>query len=207
MAISELNIIPLAGMFQAGSLVHEIAYYGKCDNDALEVSLKSILITDPKTVEEVYGNDLNNLRLGFTLMENMFSKEQKTRDMEVARYILGIIHLEKKLRKNQELFNILDNGITRIKNQLAMFDSVLHENMIANLAGVYSDSISKLQPQIMVTGESKYLTDSVYANKIRASLLALLRSTVLWIQKGGNRWHLILQRRKLMALANQVKPL
>jgi len=207
MAISRENIIPLAGMFQAGYLVYDIAHHGKCDSDAFKTALNSIIVTDPKSVEEVYGDDIHNLKLGFSLLENMFSKENKARDMEVARYILGIIHLEKKLRKNKELFNKLDSGINRVKNQLEVFEDIQHENVIANLAEVYAESISKLQPQIMVSGESQFLTDSHYANKIRASLLALMRSTVLWMQKGGNRWHMILQRGKLMKMANQIKPI
>lgn len=206
MAINKDNIIPLAGMFQCGYLVYDIARNGRYDNTAFETSLKSILITDPHSVEEVYGNDIRNLELGFSLLVNMFSKENKPRDMEIARYILGIIHLEKKLKKNKELFNKLDSGVSRAKGQVEVFGSVTHENVIASLAEVYSESISKLQPQIMVSGESQYLTDSNYANKIRACLLALMRSTVLWLQKGGNRWHLILQRGKLIQMANQIKP-
>ena len=137
----------------------------------------------------------------------MFAKENKQRDMEIARYILGIIHLEKKLRKNQELFDKLGDGIERVKSQKEIFGSVTHENVIASLAEVYASTISKLQPQIMVSGESQYLTDTHYANKIRACLLALMRSTVLWQQKGGNRWHLILQRKKVIQVAKQIKPL
>ena len=207
MAINKENIIPLAGMFQAGYLVYDIAQNGRCDQQAFQTSLESILITDPDSVEQVYGNDLSNLRLGFSLLENMFSKENKQRDMEIARYILGIIHLEKKLRKNKELFDTLGSGIERVKTQKESFGDINHENVIAGLAEVYSSSISKLTPQIMVSGDSQYLTDSNYANKIRACLLALMRSTVLWLQKGGNRWHLILQRGKLIQLASQVKPL
>lgn len=207
MAITKENIIPLAGMFQAGYLVYDIAQHGKYDSAAFETSVNSILITDPKTVEEVYGNDIRNLYLGFSLIENMFSKENKQRDMEIAKYILGIIHLEKKLRNNTEFFNKLSKGIDRVQNQVSVFGSVTHQNVIASMAEVYSETISKIQPQIMVSGDSQFLTDSNYANKIRASLLALMRSTVLWLQKGGNRWHLILQRGKIIEVAKKTKPL
>lgn len=207
MAITKENIIPLAGMFQAGYLVQDIAQNGRYDREAFETCLNSILETNPESVESVYGNDVTKLKLGFTLLENMFSKDNKQRDMEIARYILGIIHLEKKLRKNKEIFDKLGDGIDRARAQVEAFGSVTHENVIASLAEVYSETISKIHPQIMVSGDSQFLTDSNYANKIRACLLALMRSTVLWLQKGGNRWHLILQRGKIIQIAQQVKPI
>ncbi len=207
MAITKDNIIPLAGMFQASYLVYDIAQHGKYDAAAFETCLNSIIATEANTVEEVYGNDISNLSLGFSLLENIFSKENKQRDMEIARYLLSIIHLEKKLRKNKVLFDKLGSGIERAKSQAEIFGSVTHENVIANLADVYSETISQIPPKIMVSGDSQFITDSNYSNKVRACLLALMRSTVLWLQKGGNRWHLILQRGKIIQMAHRIKPI
>ena len=57
----------------------------------------------------------------------------------------------------------------------------------------------------MVSGEPHILTNNHHANKIRALLLALMRSTVLWLQMGGSRWHLILQRNKIIQTARALK--
>ena len=202
--IKKENIIPLAGMFQAAYLIHEIANTGTCNQRAFEASIKSILVTEWNATEEVYGG-IEGVSYGLDLLTDLFNKENKQRDMEIARYVLGIVYLEKKLRKNQALDKKLMAGIERAKAQAESFGSATHENVIANLADVYAETISTIEPKIMVSGDPSYLTNSHYSNKIRALLLALMRSTILWLQKDGSRWHLILQRKKVIEMAKQVR--
>ena len=198
------NIIPLAGMFQAGYMIHELAHSGRISHsDAYKASIHSILVTDPETTEAVYGG-INGVTQGLHLLTSLFDKSHKARDMEIARYVLGIIHLEKKLRKLPEMDKKIIAGIELAKNQSESFGDILHENIIANLANTYAETISTIQPQIMVAGEPDYLTNTVTANKIRALLLAMMRSTVLWLQTGGSRWDLIFQRKKIIALAKTI---
>jgi len=201
--IERQNIIPLAGMFQAAYLIHDIANKGNCNQQAFEASISSILKTKWSSTEDVYGG-LGGIQFGLELVSDLFTKENKNRDMEIARYVLGIVYLEKKLRKRPELDNKLMAGIERASAQAESF-GILHENVIANLADVYAESISVIEPKIMVAGNPTYLTDSYYSNKIRALLLALMRSTILWLQKGGSRWHLILQRKKVITLAKSIR--
>ncbi|MDH5230485.1 MAG: DUF489 family protein, partial [Gammaproteobacteria bacterium] len=79
-----------------------------------------------------------------------------------------------------------------------------HENVVANLAGIYTDTISTIPPRIVVSGEQGYLNNTENANKVRALLLALMRSAILWKQKGGRRWHVLLKRGKIMAAAKNL---
>lgn len=201
--IERENIIPLAGMFQAAFLIHEIANTGSTNQKAFEASINSIVKTQWDSTEEVYGG-LEGIEFGLNLVQDLFSKENKQRDMEIARYVLGIVYLEKKLRKRSELDKKLMAGIECASAQSETF-GLLHENVIANLANVYAETISTIEPKIMVSGDPTYLTNPHYSNKIRALLLALIRSTILWIQKGGSRWHLILQRKKVIALAKTTR--
>lgn len=201
--INEENVIPLAAMFQAAYLIHEIANTGIHDQDAFEASIGSILITSWDSTADVYGG-LQGVSYGLNLLDNLFSKENKQRDMEVARYVLGIVYLEKKLRKNKSMDDQLMAGIERAAAQAETFGKT-HENVIANLADVYAETISTITPKIMVAGNPTYLTNTHHSNKIRALLLALMRSTILWLQKGGSRWHLILQRKKVIQVAGRIK--
>jgi high frequency lysogenization protein len=66
------------------------------------------------------------------------------------------------------------------------------------LASVYTDTISTLQPRIMVKGEESVLRNVDSQNMIRALLLAGMRATVLWKQCGGSRIRLIFQRRRIL---------
>ena len=190
-------------MFQAAYLIQEIANTGATNQQAFEASIKSVVKTEWSSTEDVYGG-LEGVQFGLDLIADLFSKENKARDMEIARYVLGIVYLEKKLRKRPELDKKLMAGIDRAAAQSESF-GILHENVIANLADVYAESISLIEPKIMVAGDPSYLTNTHYSNKIRALLLALMRSTILWLQKDGSRWHLILQRKKVIELAKQVR--
>jgi len=201
--IERENIIPLAGMFQAAYLIHEIANTGTTNQRAFEASIKSILKTEWDATEDVYGG-LEGVEYGLDLIADLFSKENKPRDMEIARYVLGIVYLEKKLRKRPALDEKLMAGISRASTQAETFGAT-HENVIANLAETYAETISTIEPKIMIGGNPTYLTNPNYSNKIRALLLALMRSTILWLQKDGSRWHLILQRKKVIEMAKHTR--
>jgi len=201
--INNDNTIALAGMFQAAYMIQEIANTGNTDQTAFEASINSILKIEWNATEDIYGG-IEGVKLGLDLLGDLFSKENKQRDMEIARYVLGIVYLEKKLRKNKTLDDKLMAGIDRACGQAEAFGA-MHENVIANLADVYAETISTIEPKIMVSGDPTYLTNSHYSNKIRALLLALMRSTILWLQKDGSRWHLILQRKKVIEKAKLVK--
>jgi high frequency lysogenization protein len=63
----------------------------------------------------------------------------------------------------------------------------------------------------MVNGEQDYLSRPEIANKIRALLLAGIRSAILWKQCGGTRWKFLFFRKKiqneLKNLLNQIQPI
>ena len=109
--------------------------------------------------------------------------------------------LEKQLNKN--MLNEISAGIERAKNQSIHFTTT-HENIIASLANLYTNTISTLRPRIMVQGEQVYLRNSDTAGKIRPLLLAGIRAAVLWHQLGGSKWKLVFSRKKYAITANQL---
>jgi len=76
---------------------------------------------------------------------------------------------------------------------------------ISYLAALYQDTISQLPFRIHVTGKVEYLRDTLVANKIRALLLAGIRSAVLWHQLGGRRWHLFFYRKRIRACVGEIR--
>jgi len=187
--------LALAGLFQSVGLVHDIATTGHADSHDLEVCLKSILELDPHDLNVIYGEPAN-LTTGLQLIISQMGDSDSKPDMNIARYTISLLHLERKLAKQPQMLNRIADGIKRAKEQLAHFP-ISHENIIANLASIYSETVSQLPPKIMVAGENQYLGDNNNANRIRALLLCGMRSAVLWRQLGGSRWQLLLQRRKL----------
>ena len=50
-----------------------------------------------------------------------------------------------------------------------------------------------------MNGDQAYLSRPETANKIRACLLAGIRSALLWKQCGGTRWKFLFYRKKIQA--------
>jgi high frequency lysogenization protein len=188
--------IALAGMYQAVRLVQQTAQGERRDADATRACIRSILNTDPESAIDVYG-DSRALMLGLEVTTGQLGNDSTQRDMMLTGYVITLIHLERKLSRNTDLMKALATGIDRIKGQIKSVDEV-EPDIIAALAALYRDTISTLQPRIMVKGEESVLRNSDSKNMIRALLLAGMRAAVLWKQRGGNRMRLILQRKQIL---------
>ncbi len=188
------KIIALAGIFQATRLVQQVATTNSVDQTAFETSLRSILEIDPPNTLAVYGGTTEGLTLGLKLLQEQFGEDTSKRDMELTKYIVTIMHLTGKLTKNRQMLSILSDGIERVRAQTDHFP-LTHENVIAGIADIYVSTISNIKPRIIVNGEQGYLSNPDNANKVRALLLAAIRSTILWHQCGGTRLQLMFKRK------------
>ena len=94
-------------------------------------------------------------------------------------------------------------GIQAAASQLDHFE-LTHTNVISNLANIYRERISPLGPRIIVKGEESVLANPDNASRIRALLLAGIRSALLWRQAGGNRWRLIFERKAMLQEINAI---
>jgi high frequency lysogenization protein len=186
--------IALAGLFQAARLVQQTATGADREEAATTASLKSIFNTDPESVGAVYG-DCGNIVTGLEILATQLGGRR--RDLELARHVLLLLRLERKLKSNAVLLEQIRTGIDATREQ-ADISGVLHPAVIAALAGVYRNTISTLQPRIMVHGEPGVLADPQSKDMIRALLLAGMRAAVLWRQCGGSLPSLIFRRRSLL---------
>ena len=186
--------LALAGVFRAAALANILANEGTISEENLTISVKSIFETDPDDVIEVFGNT-TNLSIGFETLLYQLGKNSENRNIDIARYVVSMLFLERRLMKNPQMLETLSTGVDLATRQSEHF-STAHENVVANLADLYSRTISELGPRIMVNGEQHFLTSTAISNKIRTVLLAGIRSAVLWQQLGGRRWHILFQRNK-----------
>lgn len=191
--------IALAGIFQSAALVHQLAGKGTVDMHDFTTCVSSTLELNPLSTQSVYGK-LENLRTGLHTLIQYLGEQPGQRDPNVARYVISLLHLQRKLRKRKGMLNIIAEGIARAKKQSEIF-GLTHDNVIANLAGIYADTVSNIPPKIMVSGDSSVLSNPDNANKIRALLLAGIRSAVLWSQLGGSRWQILFNRRTFIEQA------
>lgn len=202
----ENRTIALAALFQCVEGVRQIAHDGLVEKELFHTCLNSVATENTDSIQDIYGNT-NKLKTGFKEMLLQLGAEQMTPDgkqknMETTRYAINLLHLEKKLDSQPELFQDLIKGIEDIQRQLAHFE-VTDETIINHLAEIYSETISQLGPRIMVKGDQDHLGNKENAAKIRALLLAGIRASLLWRQAGGNRWKLLLERGKLQRQAKE----
>ncbi len=188
--------IALSGLAQAAALAQQLASTGTADTEAMEASIGSILKIDSGSVIDVYGS-LSGLRLGLTQL-NLQMLSYKNVKPDQARYAATLVFLEGQLSKRKDLLKTIETGVYKAQAQTGHF-GLLHENVLSNLADVYARTISTLQPKIMVNGLPVHLSRPETADKIRACLLAGMRSVILWRQCGGRRWQLLLQRKNIQA--------
>lgn len=198
----ESRTLALAGVFRAAALVNILANEGTISENDLRVSVESIFNTDPENTLDVFGNT-ENLLPGFKTLLNQLGKDDNVRNIDVARYVVSMLFLERRLMKNPTMLETLSTGVELATRQSEHF-STTHENVIANIADFYSRTISTLGPRIMVNGEQHFLETIAVSNKVRSVLLAGIRSAVLWHQLGGRRWHILFQRNRYIDVAKNL---
>jgi high frequency lysogenization protein len=108
-----------------------------------------------------------------------------------------MIGLERQLDKRSDMLQVMGSRLDQIQQQVEHF-GLVHDNVIAACGGLYQDTISTFRQRIQVHGDMRFLQQPSNAAKIRALLLAGIRSARLWRQLGGHRWQLVFSRGKLL---------
>lgn len=187
--------LALAGVFQATALVDQVARTGQVPADAYKCSIESILDLNPENTLAVYGGNIENLRTGLEIMRELLRPGSQSH-REILRYGLGVLHLQKKLAGRRDMLNVIGSRIEQAAQQVQHFSST-HDNVIANLGTLYTETLSTFRFRIQVNGDYNYLQQQRIANQIRALLLASVRSAILWRQLGGNRLQLLFNRKDI----------
>ncbi|ADE15859.1 protein of unknown function DUF489 [Nitrosococcus halophilus Nc 4] len=188
--------LALAGILQALHSVQQIARHGNAPTDAIATNLASVFKMNPKTAEEVYGN-IEGLSIGLRLLSQQLDRKRYRTDPELLRYLINIMYLEQRLRKRPKILAQIADKIKHIEQETEDF-SPTHPDVIARLADTYVNTISTLTPRIQIRGEETHLRQPENIERVRALLLAGIRSAVLWRQMGGNRLHLLFHNRQLL---------
>lgn len=191
--------IALAGVVQAIGLVRLLAQTGKAADEPFNASIYSLFQTEPVNPTAVFG-DLQGLKWG---LEKLIEQMSKTPDRALTRYMLSIIHLQKKLFYSPRLVNRLTERLNQIKKQVDYF-SLTHPTVIANLADIYLQTVSTFNFRIIIWGNQRILSAQENMEKIRALLLAGVRSATLWRQMGGSRLQFLFYRAKIRNAAKKL---
>lgn len=194
------QVIALSGVFQATELVRQAAHHGTWSGFAASASLASLFRLEADTVEAVYG-DRERLRLGLETLAGVLSGEGT--GGETLQHAVVLLQLQKKFTRNGAMMHEVAEGLAAIEQSTAELEEPRREEKQAEaVAELYSRTISRLTPRVVVNGSPRHLQTPRTVAWIRALLFAGLRSAVLWQQLGGGRFNLLIGRKRLLADTN-----
>jgi high frequency lysogenization protein len=197
--------LALAGIFQSASLVHQLATTGNADEEATLASIESLFMIDAENVPSVFSGT-QGISLGLRTLADFAGSNKSEANMAMLAYVFSLMHLTHKLLRQPELLEQLSMLIKGVQRQKDYFESMQQEyginsTLLARFADIYSETISTLQPRIIVKGNPDYLQQEDIVNRIRCLLLAGARAAVLWEQLGGGRLQFLFRRKQFAATA------
>ena len=193
----EQQALALGGIFEAALQVDKLARSGQSGEGPTRCLIQSILERSPDDTLAVYGGSYHQIRGGLQALEAMLDRDTAALQRDALRYSMNLIALERQLQKRDDMLQVLGQRLSQAERQIEHF-GLLHDNVMAALGGAYQDTLSTLRLRIQVHGDMRHLQQPDVANRIRALLLAGIRSARLWRQVGGHRWQFLLSRRKLL---------
>lgn len=189
--------IALASVFHCCELVSQIANTGEASSEDMALCMGALLNQNPDSLSQLYG-PVSGLTMGIKSMQRLFSDGNRGQT-EIMRYVISTLYLARKLSSDKNMLNKIASGIENAERQAQHF-SITHDNVYANIASLYQDTVSTLRLRIQVSGSSGFLQQPAVASRIRCLLFAAIRSAFLWQQLGGKRIHLAFYRKRLAGL-------
>jgi high frequency lysogenization protein len=199
----EEQVIALAAVLQHCKLVDHLARTGIVPVEQLRIAMVALLEQNPKDAASLY-QETGNLRTGIEFLERLLAGERHALSAEVMRYAVNVLYLQRRLQHDAANRARIYAGIARAAEQAALF-SPIHDNVLANLAQLYQDTLGRYNLRIQVRGDSGYLQQAAVATRVRCLLFGAIRAAVLWQQLGGRRWHLFVHRRQLLERLRALK--
>ena len=209
----EYRNIALAVVAQCAQLVHILATTGRADPRQVNACIAPLLVLEPDSVADIYP-DVGAFSSGLQALQHSLSNEGVKEFAEPIKYVLGMTVLQQQLMAVPAMQ-------AQIRQRLQIRHSLLAEKPeqtadgsqpgnsehydFAVLAALYQDTISRLTMRIHVKGTPEHLRKQEVADKIRALLLAGIRSALLWHQLGGRRWHLFIYKKRIRECVAQIR--
>ncbi|RMH52372.1 MAG: DUF489 family protein [Zetaproteobacteria bacterium] len=186
-------------------MVQSIARQGRCDERALADAITA-LFAEGGDALALYGGQPARLHRGVVWIERIFSGSVELQEARpMLTYAANLIALEKRLRHRPETLRTLAEGLDRIHKQLRYFGDPLHDNVIAAIATLYGETISRMKPRVVVRGRREYLQQPGNTQRVRALLLSGLRGAHCWHKAGGSHLRLLLGRGALLREARALR--
>ncbi len=190
----------LAGAFQAAREALALARDGRCDEAVAAASISSVLRIDADDPAAVFGG-IAAVRPGLEAV--LACIEGRERDPQLTRIVVTVLTLARKFGRHGAMQDAVSEGIAGVTRSADHLGPA-HDTVYERLGELYTQTFSTMRPRVMVQGNGLYLSQSRIVTRIRALLLAAVRSAVLWRQCGGNQWQLVWRRRRIADAAREL---
>ena len=188
--------LALAGAFQASELVRQAAWHGTWSGYAATACLHSLFKLEADSTAEIYGGK-EHMKLGVETMLAVLEGEE--RYVDSLRYVVGLLQVERKFRRAGKLQHQVGERLGEISDLGSELEQHERQDLQAHeISELYSGTISRLTPRIVVNGKPQYLKNQRTVDWVRTLLLAGLRSATLWQQLGGGRFELMFGRKNII---------
>ena len=189
--------ISLGAIYQACNEIKKIAWQGEININAIEPLINSVYQITSENINDIYIN-IKRLNTGLDFLRRQLVGDAFSRDAEVTRYFEAIGILIKNMNKEEDIFNKLRQQLTQ--QTMAVEKGNLDDHALF-LSNLYLNTVSTVEPRIIINGDNKYLTDKKNAAMIRSLLLCAIRSYILWQQSGGSKFRMFIFKKKIAKLA------
>ena len=196
--------IALAGLTQTSCLITHLALTGKAAEDSVQTMLAALFQTRPKSAGGVFGG-VDGVSMGLAALARLLRVPPRHAQDQWSciRYMLDMITLSNQLAKHPDMLDVLGSRLPGIESQWARRDEP-PEEIYTQVDQLYRDTLSHLPRKIRISGQRDHITRPAVVHRIRSLLLSGVRAAVLWRQLGGRRHALLLRRRQMIRLAEQL---
>ena len=189
--------ISLGAIYQACNEIKKIAWQGEININTIEPLINSVYQITSENIDDIYIN-IKRLNTGLDFLRRQLVGDAFSRDAEVIRYFEALGILIKNMNKKEDIFNKLRQQLTQ--QTMAVEKGNLDDHALF-LSDLYLNTVSTVEPRIIVNGDNKYLTVKKNAAMIRSLLLCAIRSYILWQQSGGSKFRIFIFKKKIAKLA------
>jgi high frequency lysogenization protein len=176
--------------------VRQAACHGTWSGFAATACLHSLFVLEAESTDAIYGGG-GRVKLGAETLLAILHGEARYADS--LRYAVGLLQIERKFRRAPKIQDQVGHRLEEIARLGEDLEPHEREDLQATeISALYSETISRLVPRIVVNGKPQYLKNQRTVNWVRTLLLAGLRSATLWHQLGGGRFELMFGRKTLI---------
>lgn len=192
--------LALAGLMQAVQLVQQMAQTGQAQTAPLATVIDALFRFDAESAEAVFGGAAA-LAPGLHRLVNQL-EGGAGRDPALTRMAMTVLHLERRFVAHRSAPQAVHEALQDIGRQREHFGPT-HPTVLSRLGELYVQQVTPIGPRVLVQGNPVYLGQPELVGEVRATLLAGLRSAVLWRQLGGSYWDFLLRRRAIVDAARE----